>query len=191
MVALLLLLFLLISRNNHDLSIKRLYLLLIIIFLVVVTTHPTTAIFLLIVLVVLYILQLLFGKSSDRNNKSFPYFFVGTMLFMGYIFLSSGFVIQKVVSTVEAIFESARSEASIVLQSRSVVDPSISYLQTYYIRMFVLLFVAVLSIYLLYFLWRYRSKFNHDMSLILTSFLLGFGGLGCLSNGVWLCHLWY
>jgi hypothetical protein len=181
MVTLLLLLFLLRSQNNHDLSIKRLYLLLIIIiFLVVVTTHPTTAIFLLIVLLMLYTLQLLFGKSSDRSNKSSPYFFVGTMLFMGYIFLSSGLVIQKVVSTVEAIFESAQSEAGIVLQSRNVVDPSISYLQTYYIRMFVLLFVAVLSIYLLYFLWRYRSKFNHDMSLILTSFLLGFGGLGCL-----------
>lgn len=181
MVALLLLLFLLILRNSQDLSIKKSYLfLIIIIFLVVVTTHPTTAIFLLFVLIILHILQSLFGKSSDLSNKSSPYFFVFSMLFMAYIFLSSGFVIQKVVSTVEAIIESAQSEASIVLHSRAVMNPSISYLQTYYIRMFVLLFVAVLSIYLLYFLWRYLSKFDYDMNLILISFLLGFGGLGFL-----------
>lgn len=181
MIALLLLLFLLRLRKNDGLSTKRLYLLLIVVvFCVVMTVHPTTAIYFLFALLVLSIFQLIFGKSTTLSDRRSPYFLVGSCLFVGYVTSSSGFIIQKVVDTFKAILSCMQSEAGVALQSRSVMAPDVLYLQTYYVRMFVLASVALVSIYLIYLLWRYRSKINPSINLILISHLLGFGGIGFL-----------
>jgi len=178
-------LFLFIFLLKHSRYFFETQIMLLIIWAAICMTHPTIAIFNLICLFIIVVFQLLnikFCRSFiiKKIASSFLLYFV---FFLIYLLFESKFIISRCIETLKAIFENIIMGDTVSLVQRNVVNPHPFYLQTYYIRMLTLIILGVITLFILFYLWRNRHSIQCERILVLVSFLLGYFCIGIFLVG--------